>query len=384
MEFAAKTYKKHNSFVDIRQKKPLPDPRPRLESLLAQPGDWRLGQAKAQVVRAGASELLGKTAAPDGREPFTLHLNVQEELARLTDAELPRYLFYRFRYETYPDRKLLDAYPPCIQIEPTSVCNFRCVFCYQTDEPFTKKSNGHMGMMTLDTFKRVVDEIEGQIEAVTMASRGEPLVCPDIDKMLAYASGKFLALKMNTNASLLSEAKCHAILQADVSTLVFSADAAAEPQYSQLRVGGSLEKTLANVKRFAEIKRTQYPKSRMITRVSGVKVDASGDLTDMEKFWGDYVDQVAFVAYNPWEDAYDAPLSHVDTPCSDLWRRLFVWWDGRANPCDVDFRSTLAVGSAKDQTVSALWRSPQYEKLRADHLAKKRSELSPCNRCTVI
>src|SRR5579859_1395877 len=141
--------------------------------------------------------------------------------------------------------------------------------------------------------------------------------------MLAYARGKFLGFKMNTNASMLDEAKCHAILEADINTLVFSADAAVEPDYSKLRVGGDLKKVVENVRRFHSIREKHYPKSRLITRVSGVKVPGSSGLDEMEGFWGEYVDQVAFVNYNPWENAYDAPLSKVETPCSDLWRRMF-------------------------------------------------------------
>ena len=69
----------------------------------------------------------------------------------------------------------------------------------------------------------------------------------------------FLNLKLNTNASLLDERKTHAILQSGVKTLVFSADAAEEPLYSQLRVGGKLDQVLANVERFQKIRHTQYP-----------------------------------------------------------------------------------------------------------------------------
>src|SRR5207247_4422898 len=75
-------------------------------------------------------------------------------------------------------------------------------------------------------------------------SRGEPLACPLIKEMLSYLRGKFLALKMNTNASLLDEVKCHAILASEMNTLVFSADAAAEPAYSrseERRVGKECE-----------------------------------------------------------------------------------------------------------------------------------------------
>ncbi len=379
-----RTYKKHNSFVEIRQKKPLADGGARLTPILENRSDMDLPKGRADIVRRACAEALGQTSAPAGHAPFSLHPNVLEELSRLTDAELPRYLYYRFRYEAFPDRKLLDAAPPLLQIEPASACNFRCVFCYQTDKAFTRKSNGFMGYMTLDVFKGLIDQAQGPIEAITLASRGEPLLCPDIADMLAYAAGKFLALKLNTNASLLDEKKIHAILSAGVQTLVFSADAAEEKSYGKLRVGGDLKKVLANVELFSAIRAKHYPRSRMITRVSGVKVPGSGGLDDMEAFWGRFVDQVAFVNYNPWENAYEAPLNGLETPCSDLWRRMFVWWDGDTNPCDVDFKSELKVGNAKEKNLGALWRSPVYEKLRADHLAGKRSSLSPCSRCTVV
>ncbi|MFI5346416.1 MAG: radical SAM/SPASM domain-containing protein [Elusimicrobiota bacterium] len=385
MSEPTKTYKKHNSFLGLRQKKPLADCQARVEKVLKDPSDYGLGVERGALVKSAARELLGLQAPPAPHPAFLMHDNVQEEISHLADSELPRYLHYRFRYEAYPDRKILDDAPPCLQIEPTSVCNFRCVFCYQTDDEFTAKKNGHMGMMTLDTFKRIVDMAEGRVEAVSLASRGEPLVCPQIGEMLAYAKGKFLALKMNTNASLLDEAKCHAILSAELQTVVFSADAAVEPDYSRLRVGGNLEKTLKNVRLFQEIRLKHYPKTRTITRVSGVKVDQAANLEDMERVWGDYVDQVAFVAYNPWEDAYHAAPNGIQTPCSDLWRRLFVWWDGAANPCDVDFKSKLAMGSLlQSKSLKDVWRSEHYESLRRDHLEKKRSAHSPCAGCAVV
>lgn len=381
----SKIYRKHNSFVGLRRKGPASDAVARIKKTLADASDYGLGAGRAELVRRACGELLGLEAPPAGHEPFRLHENVQEEIGRLADGDLPRYLHYRFRYEAYPDRKILDDEPPCLQIEPTSVCNFRCVFCYQTDAEFTDKRNGHMGSMSLDLFKRVVDMAVGRVEAVTLASRGEPTACRDLGAMLAYAKGKFLALKLNTNASLLDEKRCHEILSAEPQTVVFSADAAAEPEYSRLRVGGTLEKTLKNVKLFQDIRRKHYPKTPTITRVSGVKVDQEASLEDMERVWGDFVDQVAFVAYNPWEDAYHAEPNGIKTPCTDLWRRLFVWWDGTANPCDVDFKTTMPVGKLQDaKSLREVWRSSAYEGLRADHLDKRRGARSPCAGCAVV
>ena len=69
------------------------------------------------------------------------------------------------------------------------------------------------------------------------------IVSKEFDEMIKYTSGKFLNLKINTNASLLNEKKCHSILESKVKTLVFSADAD-EKLYSELRVNGKLETTL--------------------------------------------------------------------------------------------------------------------------------------------
>jgi radical SAM protein with 4Fe4S-binding SPASM domain len=118
--------------------------------------------------------------------------------------------------------------------------------------------------------------------------------------------------------------------------------------------------------------------------VSGVKVSDDQRINDMEKLWGSLVDQVAFVKYNPWENTYSQEINEINTPCSDLWRRMFVWWDGKINPCDVDYKSTLAVGNFFDIGISSAWRSEAYNSLREAHINGKRNNKNPCARCTVI
>ena len=104
----------------------------------------------------------------------------------------------------------------------------------------------------------------------------------------------------------------------------------------------------------------------------------------MTKTWGSLVDQVAFVDYNPWENSYDAEENDLEAPCSDLWRRMFVWWDGIVNPCDVDYKSNLKVGDIGNKSVSQIWNGKQYNKLRNDHLLKLRKNHSPCKSCYVV
>ena len=49
--------------------------------------------------------------------------------------------------------------------------------------------------------------------------------------------------------------------------------------------------------------------------------------------------------------------------CSDLWRRMFIWWDGLANPCDVDYKSKLSLGEVK-KNQSLNHKSKEYNELR--------------------
>lgn len=326
-----------------------------------------------------------ESSAVDGRSArISITPFIAEELARLDDHQVPRYLFHRYRYDVYPSERTLDEFPPYLQIEPTSICNFRCVFCYQTDESFSSRESQHMGTMPLEMFRRIVDQVEGKVEFVSLASRGEPLMCRELPSMLEFASGKFLNLKVNTNASVLTEDRAHALLSNAVDTVVFSADAAEEPLYSQLRVNGNLERTVRNIERFEKIRSHHYPSSKLISRVSGVYVSDDQEMEGMIRLWGGLVDQISFVRYNPWENVYEAPFSDVTSPCSDLWRRMFVWFDGRVNPCDTDYKSSLSVGNLNDETVAHIWRGDAYEQLREAHENRGRSRVHPCNRCVVV
>jgi len=322
------------------------------------------------------------TSDPVGRLVVTPF--IAEELSRISDAELKRYIEHRYRYDVFPAAGELDAFPPYVQIEPTSVCNFRCIFCYQTDETFSSRDSEHMGSMSFDAFRNIVDQIEGHVEFVSLASRGEPLMCRDLPAMLDFARGKFLNLKVNTNASILTEERSHALLSGAVRTVVFSADAAEEPLYSKLRVNGKLERVLRNIERFETIRQKHYPEGNVITRVSGVYVSEDQDMNKMIQLWGGMVDEISFVRYNPWENVYEARPSQVVAPCSDLWRRMFIWFDGRVNPCDTDYKSVLSVGSVNSRTVSEIWTGREYSVLRRSHLEKRRSDVHPCNKCVVV
>ena len=175
-------------------------------------------------------------------DEFILSNNELNECKEQRD--IIRYILYRYKYQVYPKIKKIEDYPPNIQIELTSFCNLRCIMCYQSDKTFSNKSKGFMGHMKFDMFKKIIDEIEGKLEAVTFASRGEPTLYKDLDKCLKYCEGKFLGLKLNTNATMFNERLIHSLLSSDLQSLVLSIDEKDKEQYEKIRVNAKFEQIM--------------------------------------------------------------------------------------------------------------------------------------------
>lgn len=295
------------------------------------------------------------------------------------------YIIYRYKLRLYPRLKKVTDFPVYALIEPTSICNFRCGFCFQADPTFNKKSQGFMKHMDIELFKRIVDELElGRCRAITLASRGEPTLCPTLPEMLRYLKGKFLEVKLNTNGSMLNPELNAAILDS-VNELVFSVDAGDKETYEKLRLNGKFEKTFENVKSFNE-QRKNHPGAVTHTRISGV--DVGQDRDELLATWGPLVDNVGITPCEERWNVYENEIKpDITSPCDYLWERTYIWADGKMNPCDVDYKSNLSPGSltlGSTSTIGDIWHGEAYTNIRKKHLEGKRSEFNPCDRCGVV
>lgn len=294
---------------------------------------------------------------------------------------LSDYLIFRYKFKNYPKYQIKSDIPQHLIIEPTSSCNLRCVFCYQLDDKFTKN---FMGTMDIELFKKIIDDAYSLgIRAVTLTGRGEPTINPNIGEMLEYCKDKFFDLKMNTNATHLSEKLIHQILKSGVSDLVFSVDSYEKAEYESIRVRGIFENVLNNIKKFKEIKENFYPESKCATRISGVKINSTLDTETFKKFWEKYVDHVVLVELQERWDTYHNPVENAGSgPCNYLWGEMNIWYDGTCNPCDVDYMSKLSVGNVRNKSIKEIWCGDKYENLRNLHKNGKRNTCHPCDRCS--
>ena len=150
-------YVKHDSFIALKHKKNKKSSYI-IDRIIKTSKDISIVEKlslESQKILTNVTRDLLSTTEPSSKTKFNLKSNVIAEINTITDSDLPRYLVHRYRYEIFPQTKTIDNFPPYLQIEPTSICNYRCVFCFETDKTFTNKKNGYMGQMQLDLFKKL-------------------------------------------------------------------------------------------------------------------------------------------------------------------------------------------------------------------------------------
>jgi sulfatase maturation enzyme AslB (radical SAM superfamily) len=295
-----------------------------------------------------------------------------------------RYIVFRYKFRVFPRNKITPEFPIYVLIEPVSACNLECPFCFQVDKSFTRKP--YMGFMDMDLFVRIVDECEANgTGAITIASRGEPTLHPRLPEMLDYLKGKFFEIKLNTNGTRLTEELCHAILRNEVNDFVLSIDTEQKELFEVMRKNAKFDEVFENVKLLNRIRNEHYSNSNTVVRVSGVHFFPEQDHKRFAEFWGKMVDEVTI---NPAEerwDTYNNPRHpDISTPCTNIWERFYVWFDGTCNPCDVDYKSELSPGVVSaDVSIKSIWHSANLQKLKRIHLSGERSSVLPCDRCGV-
>ncbi len=129
-------------------------------------------------------------------------------------------------------------YPPLrLWVEPTSICNLRCIMC-----PNKELKREEKGFMPLDLYQRTIKEASQFILDLHLYHRGESLLHPEIIEMIRIAKEANLFIKLHTNATILDERLARGIIEAGLDQLTFSFDGFDASTYEKIRINGHFEK----------------------------------------------------------------------------------------------------------------------------------------------
>ncbi|MBP7174727.1 MAG: radical SAM protein [Thermoclostridium sp.] len=86
-----------------------------------------------------------------------------------------------------------------IYIEITNACNLECDFCPKT----TRK----LEFMNIDTFGKILEQVEAHTSYVYFHVKGEPLLHPNLDKLLDICHAQHFKVNITTNGTLIYRMK---------------------------------------------------------------------------------------------------------------------------------------------------------------------------------
>lgn len=99
-------------------------------------------------------------------------------------------------------------------IEITNVCNLNCDFC----PPTCRKPE----FMSIDLFCRILDQIKEYTEYIYFHVKGEPLLHPDIDKLLDISHERGFKVNITTNGTLINRVKDKLLMKPGLRQVNFS------------------------------------------------------------------------------------------------------------------------------------------------------------------
>ncbi len=273
-----------------------------------------------------------------------------------------------------PKRRVRGHRPKMISVEVTSRCNLNCPFCLvglQNQLPSTEHDllPRGLGNMEMDLYRKIVDDaVAFGMAKVQLHFQGEPLLHKGLPEMVRLAKGRGLATQMFTNGLPLTEALADRLLDAGLDLLRFSVDGVSEAVYQKNRVGGQFHRVHRNMTMMADKARTRGAPIRLEWQMIAMRnneheIDRAREMAG-EIGLNFFVKTFAVTDPEavPSDPRYRRTL-HLK-PCSDIYRAIFVYWNGDVVPCCYDIAGKAIVGNLARQTLTEVWKSPGYTELR--------------------
>lgn len=294
------------------------------------------------------------------------------------------------------------AGPLLVHIETTNRCNFKCVFCPESDENYQELSGGYKSMPFTD-FKRIIDSLaalDQHPRILNFFIMGEPLMNKNISEYILYARAALpkSILSLSTNGALLTEKKFESLCKSGLDFLrvsIFGSSDEAHKKNTQTKV--NLNDIKNNINNFVNY-RNNVGVNRPLVYIKSILSPRESENQDFKNFFAEIGDKRVFEGLNNWNDDSDKYTRALDVTadklndsehfqnkkyvCAYPFYSMIVHSDLKVSVCCIDWDKKTVVGDLKNQSVSEVWHGQAVHLFRMQHLNRKRHEIKACKNCT--
>jgi radical SAM protein with 4Fe4S-binding SPASM domain len=296
--------------------------------------------------------------------------------------------------------------PFTVIIEPSSLCNFKCVQCFQSlkgDSYFTRNRSN----MPLARFRSIINNLRDwsgpRIKVLKLSLYGEPLINPDFCDMLKVARDADIAerIETTTNASLLSSDIAEKLveLQLDyVRVSIYASDQTMHEAVTHSLV--KIDEIHDNLRILQKVKANKGSEKPF---VSCKMLDSYNDENDrFVRMFEDVADEVYIDKPHNWikvgnedfiknyyQEGANRVIADLNTnstrriACPMPFTTMAIRSNGDVSPCCVDFIGGTNLGSVTEQSLQEIWNSDQWYEFQKMQLENRKQENYSCARCDI-
>ena len=276
--------------------------------------------------------------------------------------------------------------PDQINIETSSICNLHCSCCPHGVSHDTRRSSG---IMSVDTFHRVLNNIDIPVRLAYLHMYGEPFLNPNITVFVDELVKKNITVNLYSNCTIINEATFDTLLNAKRVAMSFSADLLNKEYYESIRVGARYDDTLNNL----DIANAVFASHNMFFNIIMVVDESFASHSDdiircCDMLYGRYsqLNGILLGSKFPWPRMSSTGdlaghLGKATHRCAHAFEGVSVLWNGDATLCSFDYTGECVVGSLLNNTYSEIINNNAARHFRMLHWRHRDNELPLCKDC---
>jgi radical SAM protein with 4Fe4S-binding SPASM domain len=276
--------------------------------------------------------------------------------------------------------------PVYMHLDTGPLCNLNCRFCCTANGLSTLKRE----LLKPEIFEHIAQNLPlDSLYQVGLYNWGEPLLNPHLFQYIEFFAKQGIWTVIHTNFSFADhdEAFMEGLILSGIGDVTASVDGATQGNYEKYRVGGNLNRALANLRLLAKTKNRMKSDTPVITYKMMLNRYNQDEIEDARKIaesigvqfeiqevmgTPDAETHAEWSATRMLEKHGNTPVSSVDrdadvpviTECRQLWDTLIVNADGAVYPCCLVYHADSAVGNLTAQHFDEIWNGEKMQRLR--------------------
>ncbi len=288
--------------------------------------------------------------------------------------------------------------PYSIAIDPSNLCNFKCVFC-AIQKAGSEELSFKKQLMDFELFCKIIDdmkEFKQPLKVLRINGQGEPLLNPYFPDMVKYAKKMGVAEKIETitNGSLLNPELNQKLIDSGIDRIRISIEAINDDEYSEIS-GRKIElnKLLDNIRDLHD----RSGACEIYCKTVDIAVPTIEDRKKFEVMMSDICDRFFIDRVIPlWSDfdeindvmiesdsgTHGQKIKRVNI-CPYPFYSCIINPEGDVTLCCADWKRKLIIGNAGKESIVDIWRGSLIRQFWCDMAAGLKNKYEMCSKCSL-